>query len=227
MVKEESEMRRLLMATALLLAASAAAEASSCKDEVASALERQRKSSGFRMQTKMITEDGKVDMTVDYVLPDRMRQVITSAKDPQVVETVLVGNLAWTRRQGEPWSPLNPLLTNELVSQMKENLGDEPGALGDFECLGKKPVAGQDMLAYQGENEGAGPKDLSPGAKNKPKAPDRPVRVIFVDSITGLPMRSVFARADKLDSPIFEADYSYPVDLKIEAPKPGPQPGPK
>jgi hypothetical protein len=211
-------MRRLLMATALIFTAGGAVEAASCKDEVATALERQRKSSGFRMETKMISEQGPVDMTVDYVLPDRMRQVVKSAIDPVAVETVLVGNQAWSRRVGEHWVPLNPQLTNSLVSQLQQNLGEEQdGTLTDFECLGKKPVDGHDMLAYQGENEQPGPKDLS---KDKPpKLPDRPVRIIYVDSITGLPMRSIFARADKLDKPIFQAQYSYPVDLKIEAPK--------
>jgi hypothetical protein len=213
-------MRRLLMATALLLAASGVAgAASSCKDEVAAALERQRKSSGFRMQTMMISEDGKVDMTVDYVLPDRMRQVIKSQKHPEPIETVLVGDSAWSHQEGQPWAPLNPEITNALINQLKDNLGDDPEALSDFECLGKKPVDGQDMLAYQSENEA--PKDT--GAKDKPKAPDRPVRVIYVDSTTGLPMRSIFARADKLEKPIFETTYSYPMDIKIDAPKPGPQ----
>ncbi len=217
-------MRRLLMATALLMAAGAAAHAaSSCKDEVASALERQRKSSGFRMQTMMISEDGKVDMTVDYVLPDRMRQVVKSTKDPEPIETVLVGTRAWTHRKGEPWAPLNPQLTSQLVTQMQENLGDDPAALGDFECLGKKPVDGKDMLAYQGENENEDSKDPKAAAKDKPKLPNRPVRVIYVDSTTGLPMRSIFARANKLDQPIFESTYSYPIDLKIEAPKPASQ----
>ena len=211
-------MRRLLMATALLFAVSAAAQAASCKDEVATALERQRKSSGFRMETSMISEQGKVDMTVDYVLPDRMRQVIKSVQEPEPVETVLVGNLAWSRRQGEPWIPLNPQLTHALVTQLEQNLGDEPGELGDFECLGKKPVDGRDMLAYQGENDPGGPKDLS--KQKPPKLPNRPVRIIYVDPTTGLPMRSIFARADLLEKPIFEATYSYPVDLKIEAPRP-------
>jgi hypothetical protein len=214
-------MRRLLMATVLLMAAGAAADAASCKDEVASALDRQRKSSGFRMQTKMISEQGLVDMTVDYVLPDRMRQVIKSTADPAPMETVLVGNLAWMRREGEPWTPLNPKLTNDLVTQLEENLGDNPGELGDFECLGKQPVGGKDMLAYQGENDPPGPKNLS--KEKPPKLPNRPVRVIYVDPITGLPTRSIFGRADKLDKPIFEATYSYPVDLKIEAPKPAAQ----
>lgn len=211
-------MRRLLMATALLFAASAAAHAASCKDEVATALERQRKSSGFRMQTMMLSEQGKVDMTVDYVLPDRMRQVISSTADPAAVETVLVGSLAWSRRKGEPWIPLNPQLTHALVKQMEETLGDDPGTLTDFECLGKKPVDGRDMLAYQGENDPPGPKDLS--KEKPPKLPNRPVRIIYVDPTTGLPMRSIFARADMLEKPIFEATYSYPVDIKIEAPQP-------
>jgi hypothetical protein len=210
-------MRRMLMATALILAATAAADAASCKDEVGSALERQRKSSGFRMQTKMLSEQGLVDMTVDYVLPNRMRQVISSTADPEPIETVLVGNFAWSRRKGEPWTPLNPQLTNELVAQLEETLGSEAAAIGDFECLGKKPVEGKDMLAYQGENEKPGPKDLS--KEKAPKLPDRPVRIIYVDPITGLPMRSIFARADKLDKPIFQATYTYPIDLKIDPPK--------
>ncbi len=51
------------------------------------------------------------------------------------------------------------------------------------------------------------------------------MRVIFVDPTTGLPMRSIFARADKLDKPIFEAIYSYPADIKVDIPR-GPGPGP-
>jgi len=29
----------------------------------------------------------------------------------------------------------------------------------------------------------------------------------------------VFGRANKLEKPIFEANYSYPIDIKIEPPK--------
>jgi hypothetical protein len=213
-------MRRMMTAIALTLALSATAEAG-CKEEVSTALDRQRKTSAFRMETSMVNEDGKVDMTVDYVLPNRMRQVIKSTKDPEPVETVVVGNYAWSRRQNEPWAVLNPQITSALVTQMQDTLGDDPGNLGSFECLGKQPIDGKDALAYQGENDATtGPKDMSAGAKDKPKLPDRPVRVIYVDTITGLPIRSVFARADKLDKPIFQAIYSYPVDIKIDSPMP-------
>jgi hypothetical protein len=208
-------MRRMLTALTLLIAASAAAEAGACKDEVAAALERQRKSSAFRMVTKMLAPEGIVDMTVDYVLPDRMRQVVKSTADPEPVETVRVGHLAWSRREGEPWTPLNPQLTSALISQMEDTVGEPQGELGEFECLGKKPFGDKEYLAYLGENERPGTKPST-----GPKLPDRPVRVIYVDPTTGLPMRSVFARANKLEKPIFEARYTYPADIKIEAPKP-------
>jgi len=212
-------MRRFVLAVALVIAASTAAQAD-CKDEVATALERQRKSSTFRMETTMISEEGKVNMTVDYMLPDRMRQVLTSAGDPNPIETIVIGEMAWTRRGGGDWELVHPQVRAALVRQMEETLGDNPGELGEFACLGRKAVAGKNMLAYQGENEKAGPKDLSRGVKDMPKAPDRPVRIIYVDAITGLPMRSLFARANSLDKPIFEATYSYPADIRIEAPPP-------
>jgi hypothetical protein len=111
-------------------------------------------------------------------------------------------------------------VADAMAAQMQETLGEnqEGATLGDFECLGKLPVKDQQFLAYQGENVEPGPKDLSPGAAEKPKLPDRPVRVIYVDPTTGLPMRSIFARADKLDKPIFEATYTYPADIKVDAP---------
>jgi len=45
------------------------------------------------------------------------------------------------------------------------------------------------------------------------------VRVIYVDPTTGLPVRSVFGRANRLDTPIFEAKYTYPVDIEINLPQ--------
>jgi len=209
-------MRGMLTAVALLIAASGAAEAA-CKDEVSAALERQRKSSGFRMQTVMLSQDGVVNMTVDYLLPDRMHQTLTTVKDPTPVETILVGKQAWSR-QGGPWTPLQPETTNQLVEQMKDTVGEDEATLTDFECLGKQPLAGKDMLAYQGENLDPNEKKKD-AANDQPKAPDRPIRVIYVDPTTGLPVRSVFGRANKLEKPIFEANYSYPIDIKIEVPK--------
>jgi len=210
-------MREILTAVALVVATTGAAEAA-CKDEVAAALGRQRKASSFRMQTTMLSQDGPVNMTVDYVLPDRMHQVVSLDKDPNPVETILIGNQSWSRQGAGPWTLLQPETTGQLAEQMKDTVSEDEAKLGDFECLGKQAVSGKDLLAYQGENEDPNEKK-DPAAKNAPKEPDRAIRVIYVDPTTGLPMRSVFGRANKLDKPIFEANYSYPIDIKIEPPK--------
>lgn len=211
-------MLRILTAVVLMIAASAAADAA-CKDEVAAALEKQRKTSGFHMDTTMLSPDGRLHMTVDYLLPDRMRQIVGLVDDPKPVETVLIGTQAWSKQDG-PWTPLQAQLASQLAEQMQETVGDNDAKLGDFECLGKMSVDGKDYLAYQGEN-------LSPDAKTPPpKTPDRAIRIIYVEPTTGLPMRSIYARANKLDKPIFEATYSYPADIKIDAPAPPATPPP-
>lgn len=209
-------MRRIVTAVAVCIAMSTAAYAD-CKGDIAAALAKQRNLSMFRMDSVMLTAEGRIHMVVDYLLPDRMRQVIGPVGDPKPVETVLIGKKAWSR-QGGDWQLMNPQTTGVLVNQMQETVGeDEEARLTDFECLGKVTVEGREFLAYQGENEDPNAKNSQ--AKDKPKLPDRPVRVIYVDPITGLPARSVFGRANRLDKPIFEAKYTYPVDIEIKLPQ--------
>ena len=209
-------MRRIVTALGICFALSASAYAD-CKDDIAAALAKQRNLSMFRMDSVMLTSEGRIQMVVDYLLPDRMRQVIGPVGDPKPVETVLIGKKAWSRQGGE-WSPVHPQIAGALVDQMQQTVGDDQeGKLTEFECLGKVTIEGREFLAYQGENEDPGKKNLQ--AKNIPKLPDRPVRVIYVDPITGLPARSVFGRANKLDTPIFEAKYTYPVDIEIKKPE--------
>jgi hypothetical protein len=214
-------MCRFLTALSLMAVAGGAAHAA-CKDEVASALERQRHTSAFSMKTRMLSEQGLVNMTVDYVLPNRMRQVVSTTTEPKPVESILIGREGWTRVEGEDWQPMHPQVADAMAAHMQETLGDEQeNGVGDFECLGKQSVGDQSYLAYQGENvepekPGAPPR---PKPQDKPKDPGRAVRVIYVDQTTGLPMRSIYALANKLDKPIFASTYTYPADIKIEAPR--------
>ena len=209
-------MRRIVMAVAACFAMSAAAYAD-CKSDIAAALAKQRNLSSFRMDSVMLTSEGRIHMVVDYLLPDRMRQMIGPVGDPKPVETILIGKKAWSRKDGD-WMPMNPQTTSALVDQLRQTVSDdEERRLPGFECLGKVTVDGRDLLAYQGENEDANAKKSQ--TKDKPKLPDRAVRVIYVDPTTGLPVRSVFGRANRLDTPIFEAKYTYPVDIEIKPPQ--------
>jgi hypothetical protein len=216
-------MMRQLCVLIFLFGTAAVAQSASCRDEVAVALERQRHTSGFRMKTRMLAEQGLVRMTVDYVQPNRMRQVITSAAEPKPVETVVIGREGWTRIEGEDWRPLSPQVADAMAAHMQETLGEEQeGGIGDFDCLGQQPVADKNYLAYQGENvEQQGPPGAGlprPKVRDTAKEPGRPVRVLYVDPTTGLPMRSIFALANKLDKPIYETTYTYPVDIAVDAP---------
>jgi hypothetical protein len=214
-------MRLVLIAASLTLASSIPAFAD-CKEEVLSALEKQRKVAGFRMETNMVSEQGPVKMTVEYQPPDKMRQLVTVAINPKPVETILVAGKAWSK-DGDAWTELAADITGEMVTQLDETLGDDKGTIGTVACLGSTAIDGRDLTAYRVENDAqVGPEDRSPDAKEKARAAlvdeARPLRMFYIDPKTGLPMLSIFARANKLEKPIFKATYTYPTDIKIEAP---------
>ena len=109
-------MRRLvvtiLAATVLSGAALAGAgkdekkDANPCRDQVAAALQKLRKSSWFRMDTSLINEQGPTTMQIDYVLPDRMHQKVKGTLTGQTSEIILVGEEAWSRQNDGAWSVL-------------------------------------------------------------------------------------------------------------------------
>ena len=194
-----------------------------CKEEVLSALDKQRKATAFRMETTMVSEQGPVKMMVEYQPPDRMRQIVTVVVNPTPVESILVAGRAWGK-EGDTWKPLANDIASEMVTQLDEVLGEDRGTIGTVACLGSTAIDNLELMAYRVENDAqVGPEDRSPDAKEKARAAladeARPLRMFYIDQKTGLPMRSVFARANKLDKPIFKATYTYPPDIKIEAPK--------
>lgn len=218
-------MRRLYTTLAVTLAVMTACGTThayaDCKKEVEAALAKQRQSGAFRMEVDMVSQDGPMKMTVDYKLPDRMRQVVRLAVDPKPTETILVGDKAWSNH-GEGWTPVGPDVTASLVDHFKTTVGGEMPGVGDFDCMGSVVVEGKEVMSYRGYDEQPGPKIVGKAAeeaKNKPMEPDAPVRMFYIDPKTGLPVRSIFGRASRLDRPVFKAIYSYPTDLVIEAPK--------
>lgn len=193
----------LATAIAALLAATLPVLAD-CKQEVADAFEKQRKSSAFRMVTQMINERGPVRMTVDYVLPDRMHQTVKAAIDPAATETILVGKRAWVSN-GKGWQvlPMEDALqiAEELQKTVLQGAKEQPV----FDCLGYVEIEGRKFSAYE-------------AMRDKTAPPGAPTRMVYIDPTTGLPARNIVALAEKLDRPFFRQDYSYPQDLKIEPP---------
>lgn len=184
-----------------------------CQAEVAAALDKQRKAGQYRMETDMLSDQGPMKMKVEYLLPNRMRQVVSLVTNPAPVETVVIDSKAWSNA-GEGWEPLSPDIAMQLVEQLNLATSDEAATASRWNCLGKLDLEGKEMTAYEGKDNT--PKDVSPGGPTMPE--NEAMRIMYVDPATGLPARGIFARKDKLDKPIFKAVYTYPTDIKIEPP---------
>lgn len=180
-----------------------------CREEVATALKKLRSASWFRMVTSMITEKGPVSMDIAYVLPDKMHQKVTEALTKQTSEIVLVGNEAWGN-DGKGWQVLPQDLTQQLKSQLYDNVIAEQTDVGNYSCKGKVQIEGRDVLAYKLEDE---PARESTAPKNET------FRMFYVDATTGMPVSNALLAPGRENTPMFKASYSYPVEIRIEAPK--------
>lgn len=203
-------MLRCAVACVLFLGLSAAPALSagaSCKEEVAAAFIKQRTARAFSMAAELKGENGLVQLTVDYIPPDRMRQTIVAQGQPPL-ETVLVGTRAWSR-QGSTWEELFPAVAQTIIAQVREAMIDPPKDVGEFECLAKASIDGKDYLAYRSVEKEVAP---APGAP-----PPQPVhRTVYVDPETGLPAINIVVEDAPGAVPMFKGVYSYPADLVIE-----------
>lgn len=183
--------------------------ANPCRDEVADALSKLRKSSWFRMHTTMITEKGPTAMVLDYVLPDKMYQKVTETLTNTTSEVILVGDKAWAN-QGSGWIELPNEVMNNLRTQMYENVIEEQKEIGNYACKGKVQMEGRDALSYKLEDQ---------PAKDSTAPRNETYRMFYVDAMTGLPIGNALLSPGREKTPLFKATYSFPLDMKIEAPK--------
>jgi len=178
----------------------------SCKDQVAAAFNKQRSSPAFSMVAHLVGENGPVEIDVDYIAPDRMRQKII-APNQQELETVLVGTRAWSR-QGTNWEELMPAIAQTIIAQVREAVVDPPKDVSEFDCLGKVTLDGKQYLGYRSVEHDAAP---SAGANSAAVH-----RTVYVDPETGLPAVNLVAEETPSAVPVFKGLYTYPTDLVIE-----------
>lgn len=207
-------MRRsaVLMLSLVPLALAAPALAADCSGDVVSAFEKQRKSKAFRVAMTQPTAEGDVEMTVDYIPPDRMLQTVKSPAMPGEQQTMLVGNRAFAGTSGA-FEELLPQFTQSIMSEFNSAMGSTGKEIGSFECLGKSQFEGKEFVAYRAVDKAA-PADTDP---SKILA-----RTIYVDPANGLPAFNVVAAASGKEAPVVKATYTYPDDVVIEAPQGAP-----
>ncbi len=209
----------LLIALGLALLPVTVSAEENCSKAVTDAFAKQRGVEKLRMKTTMINQQGLVKMTVDYHLPSRMRQLVTRLGDPAPRETVLVDEKAWTR-QGGDWNEVPKAYTEQLVKQVQDSVIEPPKDESFYACEGKDTLDGRAVLKYRGYETIKTPDEKTKEVRNKVvKRDDAPVRLVYIDAETGLPVRNTVATASQLDRPFFKAIFSYPDDLKIDAPE--------
>lgn len=209
-------MRLQLGTIAIALGVLAAGPAlADCSTEVALAVNSQGKQKFIRKETNMITEAGPAKMIVEYQTPDRMRQQLTPLTEGKLVESIVVGEKAWTNN-GDGWKEAPAGEAEQLVQYMIKSIAQVYQEVGKFECTGLETVDGRELRGYRGLDE---VKEGVPGKKAPETTKNEAIRMVYLDPATGLPARSIFARAGHLDKPIFKEVYFYPDKIEIEPPK--------
>jgi hypothetical protein len=159
------------------------------------------------MVANINSESGPVEITSEYLPPDRMRQKIV-APNQVPLETVLVGTRAWSR-QGGVWEELMPAIAQTIIAQVREAVVEPPKDVGDFECADKATIDGKEYLAYRSIEKS--------GSEAKGSNVARSVRrTIYIDPETGLPAINIVVEDKPGAAPIFKGTYAYPTDLVIE-----------
>lgn len=209
--------RPTIAATAALALASplvaTTVHAADCKAEVEAAFEKQRMHApGYHVATEQYQDIGTVKVSLDYMLPDRMYQGIQAPHEKAPIETIAVARWAWGN-MGGGWEELQPQFAQAVTAHVAAALGAPAKAEGSFECLGKQAFEGREFVAYRSSSEAAAAGAAGAAAKPQPVA-----RTIYVDPATGLPAANVVGDAKEGGKLWAKSEYSYPADLKVEAP---------
>lgn len=199
----------MLLAGLLAFAGPASAADDACREAVEAAFAKQRAGKGYRFAATVPGDAGATRMTIDYLAPDRMYQKVEAPGHPAPVETIAIQRWAWGT-MGGGWEELQPQFAQSIISHVRETLVNPPKLTTAFTCLGKVKLGDTEYLGYRADQPGQGD-----GAD--PKAP-RLARTIYVDAATGLPAANIVAAVDGAAPAVFDGRYSYPGDIKIEAP---------
>lgn len=207
----------LALGAVLLSTVNAAAD---CTSEVNDAFAKLRKSTAFNMQTTIVNEQGKLTMSNDYVMPDRMHQRISlSVQGPKTMEMILIGDKAWSNH-GEGWAPLPPQFAQEVAKQMKETVAEPPKDASSYECLGDVEFEGKTYAAYRAARPAKKEDKKADKAEAEDKAADTPnVQTVYIDKETGLPARNIVTPKQDPKKRLFDGTFSLRDRLTIDPPK--------
>lgn len=205
-------MRRLAGVLLLVsgLCVSTQAARADCSAEVDAAFGKLRELSAFRMETTIVNEQGSLRMAVDYLPPDRMHQTVDTGTDAGTVQLIVIGSEAWSN-QGHGWAKMPEKFANEVAGQMRQSLAARQHSGTNYECLGEQTFEGKTYLAYR-----ASLPAVHGNTAAEPPPPN--VQTVYIDKVSGLPVRNIVTPGDKPDTRLFDGTFQVRDGLKIEAP---------
>lgn len=201
-------MRTIILVASLALAGPAFAEAD-CKQQVDQAFAKLREAKGFRLETTITNDQGTLSMRAEYMLPDRMHQVVKLGSSPMPMEMIVIGQKAWSN-QGNGWAELPPKFAETVAQQIKETVAEAPKGATDYKCLGPKEFEGKTYAHFQG---------ILPAPLESSVAATSNQQNIYVDAASGLPVRNIVTPLSQPDKRLFDGTFSVLSDLAIDPPK--------
>lgn len=201
-----------VLSLGLFAGATLPAAAEDCRAAVETAFEKQRTTApGYRVSTEQFQDNGKIEITIEYQLPDRMHQTVVAPGERAPIETMAVAKWAWGN-MGGGWEELQPQFSQSVTAHVAETLGQPVKATGSFDCLGKTQFEGKEYDAYRT----AAAANATPAVAD-PKATPDIRRTVYVDPANGLPALNIVAEhgTGKVWA---RSAFSYPKDLVIDAP---------
>lgn len=209
-------MRSVLVGLFLLITGPAFA-VQSCKDQVDAAFAKLREAKAFRLETTISNSDGTLKMKADYVLPDRMHQIVTVSNQPMPMEMIVIGKQAWSNQSGV-WAELPQSFADTVANQIKETVAQPPKVGTDYKCAGDKDFEGKTYTVY----EGVLPTPLSADAKDKgPRVSAVAVpnkQSVYIDKNTGLPIRNIVTPVTDPNKRLFDGTFTVIHNLTIAPP---------
>lgn len=185
-----------------------------CKSEVDGAFSKLREGKTFRLTTTINSPQGKLNMQVDYVLPDKMHQRVRLGESPAEMETIAIGEKVWSN-QGQGWQEVPKNFADEIVKQIKQTVAEPTQSKVDYACLGEKEFEGKVYKAYSA--------NLPVPEQAKNEAPAKPtVQTLYVDRESGLPARNIVAAIEAPDARLFDGTFSQPQGVDIKEPSVAP-----
>lgn len=195
------------------------AQAEDCTTAVTAAFEKLRKAPSFRMETKITNAQGRLNLTVDFMPPDRMHQKVRLDDQAQEMELIVIGDKAWSN-QGQGWVALPENFATEVAKQVKATMAGATKAEAQYQCGAEEAVEGRPAAAYVAELKAPEVEKpgMSTGESVTPAGPANK-QTLYIDKETGLPVRNVVTDGKDASKRLFDGWFRMASGIAIEPPK--------